>query len=459
MRRKGKRTKGIEQAHPFAGMSKVNPNAAGVDIGADEIVVCVAANESTQLVRGFGNYTVDLHAIADWLAEHKVGTVAMESTGVYWIPLFEVLEQRGFECLLISSRSLRRVSGRKSDITDSQWIQTLHTYGLLESSFRPQADLVALRSLLRHRRSLIDHRSPHVLHMQKALLQMNIQLSQAVSDVTGVTGQAIIRAILSGVRDPKMLASLREPGCKKSEEEIGKALTGTWREEHLFVLKQAMALYDFYTQQILECDEEIERVYALTRPDWETGEVKSTRKQNSARHSKNGLYNPEQVRKHLKRISGVDVSAVDGLGVLMAQTVILECGTDMSKFPTEKHFGSWLGLAPKHEISGGKVLKNKTLKTKNRAGQAFRMAAQSVKRADCPFGVLYRCLKARLGPSQATVATAYAIARVVYRMLKYKVEYDPLSVNEYQKQYEEQQIKYMRKRAAKLGYQLLPVPA
>jgi transposase len=456
MRRKGKRTKGIEQAHPFAGMSKVNPNAAGVDIGADEIVVCVAANESVQLVRGIGNYTVDLHAIADWLAEHKVETVAMESTGVYWIPLFEALEQRGFECLLISSRSLRRVSGRKSDVTDAQWIQTLHSYGLLESSFRPQADLIALRSLLRHRRSLIDHRSPHVLHTQKALLQMNIQLSQAVSDVTGVTGQAIIRAILSGVRDPKMLASLREPGCKKSEEEIGKALTGTWREEHLFVLKQAVALYDFYTQQILECDEEIERVYGLTRPDWEAGEVKPTRKKNSARHSKNAPYNPEQIRKHLKRISGVDLSAVDGMSVSLAQTVIMECGTDMSKFPTEKYFGSWLGLAPKHEISGGKVLKNSTLKTKNRAGQAFRMAAQSVKRADCPFGVLYQRLKARLGPSQATVATAYAIARAVYRMLKYKVEYDPLSVNEYQKQYEEQQLKYMRKRAAKLGYQLVP---
>jgi transposase len=459
MRRKGKRTKGIEQAQPFDGLRKVNPHAAGVDIGADEIVVCVAANESTQLVRGFGNYTVDLHAIAAWLAEYKVETVAMESTGVYWIPLFEELEQRGFECLLISSRSLRRVAGRKSDITDSQWIQTLHTYGLLESSFRPQADLVALRSLLRHRRSLIDHRSPHVLHMQKALLQMNIQLSQAVSDVTGVTGQAIIRAILSGVREPKILASLREPGCKKSEEEIGKALTGTWREEYLFVLKQAVALYDFYTEQILECDEEIERVYALTRPDWEAGEVKSTRKQNSARHSKNAPYNPEQVRKHLKRISGVDLSAVDGMGVSLAQTVILECGTDMSKFPTEKHFGSWLGLAPKHEISGGKVLKNKTLRTKNRAGQAFRMAANSVKQADCAFGVMYRRLRARLGPAQATVATAYAIARVVYRMLKYKVEYDPLSVNEYQKQYEEQQLKYMRKRAAKLGYQLLPVPA
>jgi len=459
MKKKSKRTKGIEQAHPFDGMSKVNPNAAGVDIGAEEIVVCVAANETTQLVRGFGNYTIDLQAIADWLSEHKVKTVAMESTGVYWIPLFEALEQQGFECLLISSRSLRRVAGRKSDITDAQWIQTLHNYGLLENSFRPQSDLVALRTLLRHRAQLVEHRSPHILHMQKALLQMNVQLSQAVTDMTGVTGQAIIRAILSGVRDPKMLASLREHGCKKSEEEIGKALTGTWREEHLFVLKQAVALYDFYTEQVVECDEEIERMYAETRSDWKVGELQplSSRKRNS--HSKNARYDTEKIRQHLKRVSGVDISLVDGFGVSLAQTVIMECGTDMSKFPTEKHFCAWLGVAPKHEISGGKVLKNTTLKTKNRAGQAFRMAAQSVKQAECPFGVLYRRLRARLGPAQATVATAHAIARVVYRMLKYKVEYDPLSVNEYQKQYEEQQIKYMKKRAAKLGYQLLPVPA
>lgn len=456
MRGKSKRTKGIEQAHPFDGLSKVNPSAAGVDIGAEEIVVCVAANESTQLVRGFGNYTIDLHTIADWLAEHHIKTVAMESTGVYWIPLFELLEQRGFECLLISSRSLQRVSGRKSDVTDAQWIQTLHNYGLLESSFRPQGDLVALRSLLRHRRNLIDHRSPHVLHMQKALLQMNIQLSQAVSDVTGVTGQAIIRAILAGVRNPLELAALREPGCKKDEVEIAKALTGTWREEHLFVLKQAVALYDFYSQQILECDEEIERKYSETRPDWDGGELPPlpSRKRNS--HSKNKHHESEKIRAHLKRISGVDISLVDGMGISLAQTVILECGTDMSKFPTEKHFGSWLGLSPKHEISGGKVLNNKVLKTRNRAGQAFRMAAQSVKQADCPFGVFYRRLRARLGPAQATVATAHAIARVVYRMLKYQIEYDPLSVNEYQQQYEAQQIRYMQKRAAKFGYQLVP---
>ena len=456
MSRKSKRTKGIEEAHPFAGMSQINPNAAGIDLGAVENVVCVSGEGDTQMVRVFGNYTVDLQAIGRWLKEYGVETVAMESTGVYWIPLFEELERQGFKCLLISSRSMRRVAGRKSDIEDAQWIQTLHTYGLLESSFRPQAELIALRTLLRHRGQLVEHRSPHIQHMQKALLQMNVQLSQAVTDITGITGRTIITAILAGERDPAKLAVLREPGCKKSEEEIGRALTGTWREEHLFVLKQSMEMYAFYTQQIQACDEEIERVYGLTRPDWDAGELKplSIGKRNS--HSKNRPQNPESIRKHLKRISGVDLSAVDGFGVSLAQTVIMECGTDMEKFPKEGNFCSWLGLAPKHEISGGKVLKNKTLKTKNRAGQAFRMAANSVKQADCVFGVVYRRLKARLGPAQATVATAHAIARVVYRMLKYKVEYETISVEEYEKKYRDQQLKYMKKKAAKLGYQLVP---
>jgi len=465
MREKSKRTKGIEEAHPFSGMSRIHPHAAGVDIGAIEIVACVAGDENTQIVKAFGNYTVDLQALAQWLKSYSIKTVAMESTGVYWIPLFEELERQGFECLLISSRSLRRVAGRKSDISDAQWIQTLHSYGLLEGSFRPQAELVALRTLLRHRSQLVEHRSPHIQHtpalapgasVQKSLLQMNVQLSQAVTDVTGMTGQKIIRAILAGERDPQTLAAMREPGCKKSAEEIGKALTGTWREEHLFVLKQSVMLYDFYTEQIQACDLEIERLYGLTRPDWESGEVAPVTKRKRNSHSKNIPQHPEEIRKHLKRISGVDLSAVDGFGVSLAQTVIMEVGTDMSKFPDEKHFCSWLGLAPKHEISGGKVLKKNTLKTKNRAGQAFRLAANSVKQAECMFGVFYRRLRARLGPAQATVATAHALARLVYRMLKYKVEYEPLSLNEYQKHYEEQQIKYMRKKAAKLGFQLVP---
>ena len=456
MRQRGRRTKGMEEAHPFAGMSQVNQDAAGVDIGAEEIVVCVAGAESTQIVKAFGNYTVDLQSIGKWLKEHNVKTVAMESTGVYWIPLFEELERQGLECLLISSRSLRRVSGRKSDIQDAQWIQTLHRYGLLESSFRPQGELVALRTLLRHRAQLLEHRSPHIQHIQKALLQMNVQLSQALSDVTGETGLAIIRAIVAGERDPHKLAGLRDRNCKKSAEEIGKALTGTWRAEHLFVLKQALELYDFYTQQVEACDAEVDRMYAMTRPDWEAGELKALPQKKRNSHSKNAPQKQAEIRKHLQRISGVDLSVVDGFGVSLAQTVIMEVGTEMGKFPSEKHFCSWLGLAPKHEISGAKVLKNKTLKTKNRAGQAFRMAAQSVKRADCVFGSLYRRLKSRLDKAQATVATAHAIARVVYRMLKYKVEYEKINVEEYEQKYKDQQIKYMKKKAEKLGFQLVP---
>jgi transposase len=350
------------------------------------------------------------------------------------------------------------VPGRKSDIEDAQWIQTLHSYGLLESSFRPQADLVALRTMLRHRAQLLEHRAPHIQHMQKALLQMNVQLSQALSDVMGETGQAIIRTIIKGERSPQLLAAFREPNCKKSEEEFGKALTGTWREEHLFVLKQSLELYDFYTQQMEACDEEVDRMYAMIRPDWETGELPPVPIKKQKTHSKNAPKSAKEIRLHLKRINGVDMSLVDGFGISLAQIVTMEVGSNVAeKFPTEKNFCSWLGLAPKHEISGGKVLKNKTLKTKNRAGQAFRMAAQSVKQSDSVFGVMYKRFRARQGPSQATVSTAHAIARVVYRMLKYQVEFETISVNEYEKKYEEQQVKYFKKKAAKLGFQLVPV--
>jgi len=447
-----------EQVRPFAGMSQVNPKAAGVDIGAQEIVVCIGGGAKEQLVRSFGTFTIDLCAIAKWLKEKSIESVAMESTGVYWIPLFEELEQQGFHCHLISSRSLRRVPGRKSDVLDCQWIQTLHSYGLLESSFRPEADLVALRTLLRHRTQLIEHRAPHILHMQKALLQMNIQLSQVLSDMTGKTGLNIIRAIVVGERNPYKLAALRNYRCKKDEEEITKALTGTWREEHIFILKQSLEMYDFYTRQIEASDEEIERIYSMTRPSRED-DLPPIPEHKRKTHSKNAPRNAEGIRRHLKRICGVDITAVHGISAALAQTIVIEVGTDMSKFPNEKHFCSWLGLAPKHEISGGKVLKNKTMKTKNRAGQAFRMAAGAVMRADCMFGAYYRRQKARLGPAQAAVATAHQIAKVIYRMLKYQVEYEPLSAQEYELHYREQQIKYLVKKAAKFGFQLSPVGA
>ncbi len=454
MRKIRKEKKGMEEARAFAGMSKIKEEVAGVDIGAQEIMVCIGGENETQIVRAFGSYTIDLQAISQWLLENEIKSVAMESTGVYWIALFEELESKGFECKLISSRSIRRVPGRKSDVVDSQWIQTLYSYGLLESSFRPEAELVSLRSMLRHREQLLQHRSPHILHMQKALLQMNIQISQVLSDIVGNTGQAILRAIVQGERDPQKLARLRNYRCQKDEAEIAKALTGTWREEHLFILKQSLAIYDFYTREIEECDTAIEKIYGQIGEGIATEEIPLA-KHKKKTHSKNAPKGV-QVRQHLKRISGVDLTAVHGISDSIAQTLVSEVGTSMKQFPNEKHFCSWLGLAPKREISGGKVLKERTLKTRNRAGQALRLAATSVMRADCYFGALYRRQKARLGPAQAVVATAHAIARVVYRMLKYKVEYEPLSVSEYEKRYREGQLKYLHKKAAKLGFQLTP---
>jgi len=437
-------------------MSLIQPHAAGVDIGAHEIVACVSGTDDTQIVRTFGTYTADLQALADWFKEHQVETVAMESTGVYWIPLFETLEDHGLHCCLISANAIKRFPGRKSDVLDCQWIQTLHSYGLLAASFRPEADLVALRTLLRHRAQIIEHRSPHILHMQKALIQMNIQLTQVLSDITGETGLRIIRAIVGGERDPHRLAALRNYRCQKSEEEIALALTGTWREEHLFVLEQSLAFYDFYTVQLQVCDAEIQRTYSLIRsegggPTGGTEAPLPPAKRGS--HSKNAPQD-RQVRAHLKRICGVDLVAVHGISVSLAQTMVAEIGTDMSKFPNEKHFCSWLGLAPHNDISGGKVLKSRTLKTRNRAGQAFRLAAAAIVRADCAAGAFYRRVKSRLGPAQAIVATAHMIARIVYRMLKDKVEYEAIRAAEYEQRYREREIKYLQRKAAKLGLTL-----
>ncbi len=452
------------EIRPTEGLPVVNPHAAGADIGAQQIYLCIPGPDQTQIVRSFGTYTADLHAIAHWLVENGIQTIAMESTGVYWIPLFEVLEAHGLHCCLINGNLARRLPARhKSDVLDCQWIQTLHSLGLLTASFRPDADLIALRSLLRHRAQLIEHRSPHVLHMQKALIHMNIRLDQAVSDPTGDTGLRIIRAIVAGERAPHKLAALRHPQCKKSEAEIARALTGTRREEHLFVLKQSLELYDFYTTQIAACDAEIERTYSAIRPDWpdpnpDEHEPLPPNKRGS--NSKNlPKDSPIRVRQHLRRITGIDLTAVDGLSLDLAQKIISEMGTDMSRFPTEKHFCSWLKLAPNNQITGGKIIRSSTGKSHNRARQAFLQAAASVARSNCAFGAFYRRLKARVGPAQAQVATAHKIARVVYHLLKYKVEYRQMSAQEYEQQFREREIRHLHRKAARLGFSLAPITA
>jgi transposase len=439
-------------------LPQVNPNAAGLDIGAREILACVPADRDPTPVRAFGTFTPDLQALADWLQHCRVQSVAMESTGVYWIPIFELLEARGLEVYLVNARHLKNVPGRKSDVQDCQWIQRLHSYGLLSASFRPAAEMVALRAYLRQRVMLLEHRAAHIQHMQKALQQMNVQLTQVLSDITGVTGLAIIRAIVAGERDPLVLAQLRNPRCKSSQDEIAKALTGHYRAEHLFGLEQALGLYDFYSAQIAACDRVLEQQYAALRPVWDEADppppLGPDRKRNS--HSKNAP--GFDVRQKLYDVLGVDLTDVDGLDDSTAQVIVSEIGSDMSKWPTEKHFCSWLGLAPHNDITGGRVIRSRTLKVRNRAAQALRMAAQSVGRTDTAVGAFYRRLRARIGHRQALTATAHKIARIVYQMLKHHQPYQALARQEYEQQQRERELKALQRKAAKLGLSLVPRP-
>jgi transposase len=431
----------------------VNLNAAGLDIGSEEIWASVPANRATQAVRKFATYTPDLHELANWLVECGIETVAMESTGVYWIPVYEILEARGLRVYLVNARHIKHVPGRKSDVQDCQWIQRLHSFGLLNGSFRPEGEMCVLRAYLRHRADLIQHRAAHIQHMQKALQQMNVQLTQVLSDITGVTGLAIIRAIVAGERDPRDLARLRNACCAKSEAEIAKALTGNYRSEHVFALKQALALYDAYTAQIRECDHEIERQFSALKPlhDDDLPPLDTSDKRNT--HSKNApAYDS---RTLLYQLLGVDLVAVSGLNASTVETIISEIGTDMSRWPTEKHFCSWLGLAPRNDISGGKVLRSRTLKTSNRAGQAFRMAAQAVGRTQSAFGAFFRRMRAKHGPKKAIVATAHKIARTVYWMLQRRQPFHDIGSHEYDERERQREIARLRKRAIKLGLSLI----
>jgi transposase len=442
-----KQTKSLES------LSIIHPNAAGIDIGSREIWVALRPDLDGETTRPFPTFTPDLQRLADWLVEHHVDTVAMESTGVYWIPLFELLEARGLQVYLVNARHVKHVPGRKSDVLDCQWLQKLHSLGLLSASFRPDDEMCALRTLLRHRAQLIQHRAPHILHMQKALQQMNLQVHHVLSDITGVTGQQIIRAIIAGERDPKTLAAYRQPGCKADEATLIKALTGNWRDEHLFALKQSLELFDFFTTQLATCDAEIERHFAVVKPRWDAP-VNLPPLPPVKPNSKSKNKPADNTRQELFRITGVDLVAVDGLSASLAQTILTEIGTDMSRWPSVKHFASWLGLAPHNDISGGKVLRSYTLKTDNRAGQAFKQAAAAVIRSHSAFGAFYRRKRAQLGPAQARVATAHRIARTVYFLLKYKTAYHDLGAQNYEKQQRERELAALKRRAAKLGFDL-----
>lgn len=435
------------------GLPAIHPNAAGVDIGADEIVVAVPPDRDPQPVRAFRTFTTDLHTLVTWLVTCHIDTVAMESTGVYWLPLYELLEQHHITPFLVNARHVKTVPGRKSDWNDAQWLQKLHALGLLQASFRPDAEIVALRTLVRYRAEVIGHRAPHILHMQKALQQMNIQLERVLSDIMGMTGQAIVRAIVAGERDPVILAQQRNSACKSSEETIAKALTGTWKEELLFVLHQSLILYDAYTAQIAVCDKRImsflEAMEGRVTPNAALPDLPSAKPDSKTKNAPH-----PQTRAQFARLLEVDLVAVMGLSASGVQTIISEIGTDMTRFPTVKHFCSWLGLAPHNDISGGKVLRSRRMKVVNRAAQAFRQAAQSVSRSNSAIGAYYRTMRARKGPQQATVATAHKIARTVYHMLKYGTAYQEESAQEYEQQRRERERRALERRAKKLGYTL-----
>jgi transposase len=444
----------------WAELPQINLNAAALDISSSEIVACVPHDRAEQPIRVYDSYTPDLHALAKWLKECRIDTVAMEATGVYWIPVFEVLEEYGFRLYLVNARHFKNAPGRKSDISDAQWLQTLHSYGLLRGSFLPDGVWRTLRAYWRQRMTLIEHRAPHIQHMQKAMQQMNLQLAKVLSDITGVTGKQIMRAIVAGERDPQKLTEYRDRRCARSAEEIAKALTGNYREEHIFALKQALALYDFYTTQIAECDAEMERQYQkmpdVTGPDG-TPLPPLGPDPKPKSHSKNAP--GFDARAHLYRVTGVDLVAVTGLEQSTVQTIISEIGTDMSRWRTEKHFCSWLGLAPHNDITGFKIIRSKTLKQHNRARQAFRMAAQSVSRSASAYGAFFRRLASHIGVEQATVATAHKIARTVYAMLKKRTPFQEMGADEYEQRYQARAIARLRKKAHALGYQLTPQEA
>ena len=442
-----------KQSQAPADLALLNLNAAGLDISAAEIYGCVPNDRDETPVRAFGTYTVELHTLADWLEACGIETVAMESTGVYWVPVYEVLEARGFDVSLVNARHLKNVPGRKSDVADCQWIQQLHTYGLLGSSFRPNEEICVLRALVRQRTNLVSSRSRQIQLMQKAMELMNVKLTEVVSDITGVTGMSIIRAIVQGERDAKQLAQLRNPQCKKSEDEIAMALEGTYQFEHLFALRQALAAYDFYGQQMQECDQTIEAHYA-SMPDAPPGDDTSPPKANTRKRRKNQPH--FDLASSLYQTVGVDLTEIDGIDTLTAQTVLAEIGLDMSRWPTVKHFASWLGLAPYNEISGGKVLRTRTKKTKNRANTALRVAAQSLHRSDSALGAFFRRMRAKHGPAKAVTATAHKLARIIYYMLRDRTPYQDPGAKQYEDQHQERLIRSLKRKAARLGMQLIP---
>jgi len=426
-----------------------HPNAAGIDIGSAAHFVAVPPDRDDQPVREFASFTADLHRLADWLDACGVDTVAMESTGVYWIPLYELLESRGLTVLLVNARHVKNVSGRKSDVLDCQWLQQLMSFGLLHGAFRPADQVCVLRSLTRQRTMLLRSQGRFVQHMQKALTQMNIQLANVISDVAGETGQRILHAIIAGERDGLALARLRNARIRASEDEIAKSLQGTWRVEHLFALKQALDAFDFCGAQLAECDAQVQaQLQALhVREDEPTKGKKRGRARNAPKFD---------LRTQLFQMCGVDLTRINGIDVTTALVVVSEVGADMGKFPSDKHFASWLGLCPGTKITGGKVMSGKTKRCANRAAQALRLAAAALRSSQSALGAYYRRMCARMDKPKAVTAAAHKLARLIYAMLTNGQEYTDQGQDYFEERYRQRVLHNLAQKAKAMGMQLVP---
>ena len=443
-------TKRSKQARPEEWIA-VHPDAAGIDVGSRRHFVAVPPDRDGEPVRDFGCTTPDLHAMARWLLECRVTTVALESTGVYWVPVVQILESHGLETVLVDARRVQAVPGRKSDVQDCQWLQKLHAFGLLAGAFRPAPEIVVLRAYWRHRATLVETASREILRMHKALEQMNLAIHKALSDLTGVSGMRIVRAIVGGERDPETLVRLCHPGVKTAPQDLVKALTGDYRREHVFALKQALALYDAIQGLLAECDREIEdAVRAL--PEAAPGATpvpeppRRTPRKNQPRFD---------LRAELVRRTGVDLTRIDGIDAMTAFTVISECGIDMTRFRSEKAFASYLGLCPHNRITGGKVKGARTKRIRQRAATALRVAAQSLHASHGALGAYYRRMRHRLDPAQAITATAHKLARLVYRMLRHGQQYVDRGMDAYERDLQERTVKSLKRKAKHLGYTLV----
>jgi transposase len=462
--RKQRRELGRKIRSDKPGLEVVHRDAAGIDIGSREHYVAVGPDRDNEPVRVFGCFTSDLQSLAEFLTQCRIKTVVLQSTGVYWIPVYDVLEEAGFEVWLVNARDTKNLPGRKSDVQESQWLLKLHTYGLLRKSFRPTPEIRALRTCWRERAEYVQQAGTCIQRMHKALTEMNVQLGTVLSDLSGVTGMNILRSIVAGERDSNKLAELRDARVKASPETIAKSLEGTWRPEQLAILQRQLADWDHVQQQIQACDLDLHAMLKQmpdaaappTKPPADTGHP--PRKRGRKKNGKSSRNEPQfDLESELKRMTGVDLTRIDGVKANTVQTVITEAGLDMSRWETERHFVSWIGLSPRNDLSGGKVLNRKTRKVVSRLATALRLAATTLRQSDSYLGAQFRRFRTRLGAPKAITAMASKLARLIYRMLRYGQEYVDRGTAYCDERHRQQQIQFLARKAAQQGFALLPL--